>query len=255
MNLGKSNFYFLRENNFYLYSLVKDAERNIYNDNDTSLYKMRKVIEEIVKEIYIKEKISSLYTKSLYSNINYLYNNNYISWLLFKNMMLVREECNYTVHNNIYLLNEINTKVIKSLKATYMVCAYYAKLYFNVERIEYFKDFYQIPKDNIFNNEYNKLYLDNDFFDNMINKLVKEVRDYIRRKVIYDNYIDINDKIDSELFFEYYLETLNYIIIKNEDFVDDIIRFKDICKKKINSSNGNDVNMYICEILYKKIYK
>lgn len=254
MTIIMSNFNFLRENNFYLYSLAKDAERNLYIDNDTSLYKLRKIIEEIIKDIYIKENLENQYAKNLYTNINYLYNNGYISWLMFKNMTIVREEGNYTVHNNIYLLDEINIKVIKSLKATYMVCAYYVKLYFNVDKIESFKDYYQKSDNNLFQVEFNKLSLENEFFYNMLNKFVNEVSDYINKKAIFDNNFKVINKIDFDIFFQCYLETLNYIIVKDEDIINDIIRFKNICKKKINSSNGNDVNIYISKLLYENIY-
>lgn len=256
MNIQWSNFDFLRDNSFYLYSLAKDAERNIYVDNDTCLYKLRKIIEHIVKDIYEKENVDNSYNRNLSFNITYLYDKGYIGKLMHNSLQRVREDCNFSVHNNLYdsdTLPNVNEMVRNAIKSTHFVCGLYVKMYAATDiNIRNYKDYYYNEcKAGYIDDEVHRINYENEFYAATLNLITDGVKDYLLVKNIeYENL----SKIDFDFFFKCYMEALSFMIVKNDNMVDDIIKFKKSCMVKLNIEDGNKINEHIARLIYKEIF-
>lgn len=93
-----SNFMFIKNAYPSLYELGYLAEHNIFNDADTSLYKLRKLGEELVQVIL--EFINVQKSDSFFLNLNVLERGNYLDNEILTLLHSIRIRGNSTIHNS-----------------------------------------------------------------------------------------------------------------------------------------------------------
>lgn len=256
--VNSNNFRFLKSIDSYLYSLAIEAEKQMFIDNDTSMYKLRKMLENVVQNIFDFEGISKLLTKNLYKNIDFLHKNNYVSDNLFALLEEVRKNGNEFVHKHDIDLKRNNNLVMKSVKNMYLITGYYCKKYINNQiYIESFKDYY-VDKTRrfIITEKYNDLTnYQNEFLNISLIFLSDRLATHIIRDKIAFGTIKELGYISFDEFFEYYMELLRLLIVEDEANMKLILQLKGIVKYIVSSSDGENINYYIARILYKDIFE
>lgn len=255
--IENSNFKFLRNIDSYLYSLAIDAEKQIFIDNDTVMYKLRKMSEKIIQNIFTFENINEVLSKNHYKNLNYLYQNNYIGNNLYFLLDEIRKSGNDFVHGHDINLNRDNILVKESIKSMYLITAYYCKKYIDSQMcIENFKDYYiDDTRKFIIIEKYNNL---TDYQNEFLNKSLVFLSDrlatyIIKNKIVFGSIKDLG-YVSFDEFFEYYMELLSLLIVEDEKNVEFILQLKEICKFIVSSYDGNDINYYIARMLYNDIF-
>lgn len=255
--VNSNNFIFLKSIDSYLYSLAIEAEKQMFIDNDTSMYKLRKMLENIVENIFDFEDISKSLTKSLYKNIDFLYKNDYVSDNLFVLLDEVRKNANEFVHKHDIDLKRNNNLVKKSIKNMYLITAYYCKKYINTQiYIESFKDYY-VDKTRrfIITEKYNNLTdYQNEFLNTSLIFLSDRIATHIIRDKIAFGTIKELGYISFDEFFEYYMELLNLLIVEDEVNIELILRLKDIVRYIVKLDDVENINYYIARMLYNDIF-
>lgn len=131
-----SNFTFIKNAYPSLYELGYLAEHNIFNDADTSLYKLRKLGEEIVNIIF--EYLNLQKSDSLFLNLSLLERGGYLDNEVLTLLHSIRIRGNKTIHNSNSNNNSNSVDLAKqSLYEAFQVSTYFYKKF--VDRV------FQIP--------------------------------------------------------------------------------------------------------------
>lgn len=244
-----SNFDFLSDDYFMLYELGVAAESQVFLDADTTLYKIRKMGEELVKLIFIQEGLPV--TDDFYHNLIFLEKANILDPQILRMLNVIRLKGNKSVHENLNSVFDAKTNLFYIFK----VSSYFYKKYVNPRYTElpYFERRYQntIGKPHMDMASSNGFASKKAFFDQMMQVISNLLVSHIIK--IKRNGYGLLEEIPSMSFFEfytYYMDVLDIIASEGVEFVNALVQFRKIIEEQLQSGDPTHANQQIALMIY-----
>jgi len=124
--LQKSNFVFLNNNWSILANLGETAERNVENDPNTSLIKLRMLGETLTKYVYAYEEIKENYNMKQTDRLTLLRSDDLLTSELYEILNTIRRKGNKAVHEAGYGTPE---EAKSLLHMAYQLCVWFMQVY------------------------------------------------------------------------------------------------------------------------------
>lgn len=183
--MGKSNFEFLEEEFEILYNLGQAAEFNLYQDTDTSLYKLRKFGERISIILFEEHFLKFPYDNTFHNRLMLLNSEKLLPDTIKDILFNIKNKGNATVHDNRAIIDE--AKIV--IETTFKLAKWFYETYAVARTdVSYLK--FAMPKET-----------DISYNDTTLEKKYKELEDKLE-SVIKDRLIKVQSKEDRQDILE-----------------------------------------------------
>lgn len=241
----QTKFEFLQAGYPEIYQNVLSALENKVIEPDITIYKIRKSLESLLKEIGKEENI--ILGDKLYININILYKQGIIDSRMNDICNYIREKGNIGVHNNIGSMDVAED----ILQAFYVFSKWFGEKYLNYS------------EDNNYTNQLEDRYssglqgYDKEIYDT-VQSLLETM---IEESIVKDNKVSFITEvkyITFDEYYDYYLEALNKIVGYTDDVQSGIpvsalhlvLEYKKIAKRHFFTDDDIKINRMLARELY-----
>lgn len=246
-----SNFIFMKHTHPWLYELGCLAENNIFHDADTSLYKIRKLGEEIVQMIL--ESLSLPISDSFFINLNQLEEGGFLDQETLNHLHSIRIRGNQTIHNP----NRNSVDLAKqSVHEAFQISTYFYKTFVDSKftpsafrELNYIQSIDELPRNA--NNTSEEFKEDKRFFDSFMRFIAEMINKGIIDKKFdgFGSVIELEHMTFHE-FYGFFESALEDIAELGDTYVEGLLYLRMICKRQLHTNDPQMINRELAAMLY-----
>lgn len=161
------NFSFFKDDLEYLGEIANNAERYIYDDSNTALFKIRQFLEELTKVVIAEEKVENTESLTQLNKLNKLNREGVVPTEILDYFHFVRKHGNKATHIAKYEHKEI---ALEAIKFAHKISIWFMEVYVDWE---FNAESYLIPDKN---NSNEQLKIENDRLEKEFEEQIEKIR-------------------------------------------------------------------------------